>query len=576
MALRPRARDLVRSGAYEEITAKLNAQECVILDGGIGTELCDVVTGADELAWGTTALLATPSSVSSVHRRYIDAGCDVISTDTWALATAMAGDQTGGVARRAAHWMDVARQGVRLARHAVTEARRSDQVAVAFTLNSDIDSPVGAETIALIDRVFEHELPDLILVETLTLLRPTLFAAVESLLAIGLPVWLSFRRCREGPCGVYGQHWGGPEGDAFGRAAATFEAMGVGALLVNCVPPDHVAGMVSDLRPFTDLPLGVYPNLGYLTSTGWRFDREVGSAEYAELAQQWRREGAQIVGGCCGVGPSHVAAAQRALAGTRPGRAGRARKPAPTPPTPAAPLAPWKDDGERLLFPLPVPDISCEPGVAAPTQASLLLWRHLFAGRIGAGARCLDVGCGSGLQAIQLALNRAAHVDAIDPDPRAVPNTIANAYRNGVGDIVSATVADLYPWNADEPYDVVVANLIQRPVHPDQLVATHRPLDFWGRGLLDHLMVRLPEILAAGGVAYVVQLSVVGMQRTLDLLAEGGLHSGVVDVGFVELDGDNREQIAEVEALSDAYHLRLGRLEVMVAYLLEIRRPPTR
>lgn len=183
------------------------------------------------------------------------------------------------------------------------------------------------------------------------------------------------------------------------------------------------------------------------------------------------------------------------------------------------------------------------------------------------------MGCGSGLQAIQLALNGAAHVDAIDPDPQAVPNTIANAYRNRVGNIVTATVADLYPWTADEPYDVVVANLIQRPVHPDQLLSTHRPLDFWGRGLLDHLMVRLPEILADDGVAYVVQLSIVGMQRTLELLAEAAFASRVVDFAFVELDGDNREQIAEVESLSDAYHLRLGRLEVVVAYLIEIRRP---
>ena len=85
-----------------------------------------------------------------------------------------------------------------------------------------------------------------------------------------------FRRCRHGLCGVYGEHWGGPEGDAFGRAARRFEQMGVRALLINCIPPDHVAGMVSYLRDFVDLPLGVYPNLGYYTDRGWRFDPGVG------------------------------------------------------------------------------------------------------------------------------------------------------------------------------------------------------------------------------------------------------------------------------------------------------------
>ena len=55
-------------------------------------------------------------------------------------------------------------------------------------------------------------------------------------------MWLSFRRCRHGVCGVFGQHWGPPEGDLFGRAARRFEEMGVGALLINCLPVDHVPG----------------------------------------------------------------------------------------------------------------------------------------------------------------------------------------------------------------------------------------------------------------------------------------------------------------------------------------------
>src|SRR5581483_8472359 len=292
--------------------------------------------------------------------------------------------------------MDVARQGIRLARRAVVEARRSDAVAVAFSLNNDIDSPAGGETIELLGRLFDREPPDLILVETLGLVRDSLFTAVEAIVDHGVPVWLSFRRCRQGPCGVYGQHWGGPEGDTFTRAAARFEAMGVAALLVNCIPPDHVAGMVTDLRRCTDLPIGVYPNLGYLTSTGWRFEHDVDPARYADLARGWRAEGAQIVGGCCGVGPSHINAVRRALAGTRPGRT-RAGSGQPAPPPKQ--VRPWADERGRILYPLPLPDIVGEPDVAAPTPAGLALWRHLFERGIGAGQRCLDVGCGSGLSA---------------------------------------------------------------------------------------------------------------------------------------------------------------------------------
>src|SRR4029453_12786334 len=112
------------------------------------------------------------------------------------------------------------------------------------------------------------------------------------------PVWLSFRRCRHGLCGVFGQHWGGPEGDLFGRAARRFEEMGVGALLINCIPPDHVEGMLSWLRDFTDLPLGAYPNLGYYTESGWAFDREIGGGGEAELASGGGAAGGPLSARC--------------------------------------------------------------------------------------------------------------------------------------------------------------------------------------------------------------------------------------------------------------------------------------
>jgi hypothetical protein len=61
--------------------------------------------------------------------------------------------------------------------------------------------------------MFEEESPDLILVETLSLVRPSMtYETIERLLETGLPIWLSFRRCRHGLCGVFGEHWGGPEG----------------------------------------------------------------------------------------------------------------------------------------------------------------------------------------------------------------------------------------------------------------------------------------------------------------------------------------------------------------------------
>jgi hypothetical protein len=176
---------------------------------------------------------------------------------------------------------------------------------------------------------------------------------------------------------------------------------------------------------------------------------------------------------------------------------------------------------------------------------------------------------------VALARNGAAHVHAIDIDEAAVKNTLTNAFRNGVADRVSAAARDLYPWVPEERYDVIVASLFQTPVDPLEQTTTHRPLDYWGRNLLDHLIRLLPEALADDGAAYVMQLSIIGQKRTSELLGRLGYSARVVDFSFFEFSDlfkGKHEQISRVEAQSDAYHLAFGETDVTVAYLLEITR----
>ena len=573
-----------RAPAYRRVEELLKAERCVILDGGIATELGrrlpDAERGRDEALWGTSGLVHNADVVRDVHRSYVEQGCDVISTNTWGLTAEMQSQRTGHLAPL--HWMDIARRGVEVGREAIEQAGRKDEVALAFSINGDIDGPARREFIELLPRTFEDHPPDLILLETITLIRDQLtLGAIEALVATGIPVWTSFRRCRHGVCGVFGQHWGGPEGDEFGRAARRLDEIGVQALLINCLPPDHVPGMLPWLRDFTDLPLGVYPNLGYFTDDGWSFDKTVGAEQYGDLAAVWREEGAQMVGGCCGTRPEHISGAiarvrdmpRGSRAAADPVVAANGAAIEPRLPRPA--LQPWSDDHGRRLYPLAVPELVCEPGVFVPTHGSFLVWKHLFKNGLGAGKRCVDIGCGTGLLAIELARNGAEHVHAIDIDRRAVANTLSNAFRNGVSDRITGEAIDLYPWVPKDRYDIVVASLYQMPVDPYEQPSGHRPLDFWGRNLLDHLITLLPKLLTEDGVAYLMQLSILGQERTAELLAEAGFQARVADFEFFafhSLFERRKAQIERVEELSDAYHLRFRDEDVMVAYLLEVTR----
>src|SRR6202035_2640058 len=115
-----------------------------------------------------------------------------------------------------------------------------------------------------------------------------------------------------------------------------------------------------------------------------------------------------------------------ALDGTRPGHRRIATPAASQDAALAAPVTPrlWADAAGAPLHPLPFPEIAVEAGVPVPSQASLLVWKHLQRERLGAGRRCLDIGCESGLHTVALALGGAAHVHAIDIDPAAVANTL--------------------------------------------------------------------------------------------------------------------------------------------------------
>ncbi len=316
--------ELPISPAYARVDGLLGGGGCVLLDGGIATELQRV--RSEEAArgsepWGTWALFRGPMEVLEVHSRYVAAGCDVISTNTWSvLEAAEESSHRPGSLRRNPLWLDAARLGTRLARQAIAAAGREGEVAAAFCINSSLIDERAQGRLELLSWTWNEEPPDLVILETVeTIPDDAALRTVEMVVETGLPVWVSFRRRAEGMSSIDGEAVPDPDPDAFGAALQGLADVGARAILVNCVPAAQMPETLESLRSQTELPIGCYPNLGHSGGSRWEFDEKVGPDEFARLGESWIAAGARIVGGCCGVTPEQIAALRRPADAVAPG-----------------------------------------------------------------------------------------------------------------------------------------------------------------------------------------------------------------------------------------------------------------
>ena len=66
-------------------------------------------------------------------------------------------------------------------------------------------------------------------------------------------------------------------------------------------------------RRFWPGTMGAYPDSGYFANPDWQFEGIIPPDDFAEACLGWKAAGAQILGGCCGLGPEHIEALARRL-----------------------------------------------------------------------------------------------------------------------------------------------------------------------------------------------------------------------------------------------------------------------
>ncbi len=301
--------------SYDVIRERLARGETVLLDGAIGTEIL-----RRQVSWADHQLQRRPAVVQAIHRDYILAGADVITTNTFQLTRRsflnhfrdLAHLRHIGAPDLETRWRDLIRAGVRLAQAARAAAAGGRPVAIAGSLTTlewcfrpDLaPSPAAAEaeyreTMA----VFAEAGVDLLLIETVNAIREAV-AAARAARSLGLPYWISFVPDEEGRLFT---------GETLAEAAQALAPLAPEALLLNCAPPEDITRGLAVLAPVAPCPVGVYPHIGRFDPPEWLFTDEYPPERYAALGQQWRAMGARILGGCCGTTPDHIAALHRRL-----------------------------------------------------------------------------------------------------------------------------------------------------------------------------------------------------------------------------------------------------------------------
>jgi S-methylmethionine-dependent homocysteine/selenocysteine methylase len=215
-----------------------------------------------------------------------------------------------GAAHAETRWAELIEAGVRLAVEARAEAGAEASVAVAGAMTTlewcfrpDLAPPsdVAEAEYRELAAAFAAAGCDLLLIETINSIREAV-AASRASRAVGLPFWLAFVPTERGDLFT---------GETLAQACEALRPLEPDAILLNCAPPADIAAGLTMLRGRAR-NIGVYPHIGRFDPPEWLFTDEYPPALYAQLSAGWTEAGAQIVGGCCGTTPEHIAAlAQR-------------------------------------------------------------------------------------------------------------------------------------------------------------------------------------------------------------------------------------------------------------------------
>ena len=287
-----------------------------MMDGGMGSEF-ERRGLASPTTWSGGPMLTYPELVREIHEEYIEAGAEIIITNTFAAGRDHLED--GGLEHKVA-------KANRLGIEAAVQARRNtgaeDSVVIAASV-----STMKPKALADVSVTYEKALenyreqlgvmakggPDVAVGEMLVRISDTM-AVIDAAAELGLPAWVGLSLTRDGDglyLGLQGRHGG----ETLQDAMDAIKQKGVDAVFVMHTQVDDTGPGLEIVKRNWSRTFGAY---AHFPGHGGP-DREAHALEpqqYLEYAKGWREQGAQIIGGCCGTRPDHIRALRQWLSGS--------------------------------------------------------------------------------------------------------------------------------------------------------------------------------------------------------------------------------------------------------------------
>lgn len=271
----------------------------LIFDGGLGTMLQKegIAVGSLPEVYNIT----NPDTVLKIHKKYVEAGADVITANTFQASELKLGASGYSVE-------EIITAGVGLAKSAGAK-----YTALDIGPLGQLMPPMGTMDFDTAYKYFARQIKagaaagaDIIVIETFSDLleaKAALLAAKEN---CSLPVFCTMTYQADGRTFV---------GTDPKTAAITLSALGADALGINCsLGPAQLADAVRETLTYSTVPVMLQPNAGLPKSDGDLTVYDVSAEEFAAVMREYAKLGVSVLGGCCGTTPEYISKMREALA----------------------------------------------------------------------------------------------------------------------------------------------------------------------------------------------------------------------------------------------------------------------